>query len=196
MIRFFYNTYNRVMFLFNYLNPSNKGVPCEVCKMCVKYSQNAIASEDMCYSSSSSRIQEVSSKRYDGVLETRSPSHPVRIPTHLTLHFPRGPFAFCLRCQLFFLTVLALPSSISNSPRTLNTSSNWGGSRIFFFIFFGGGGGGERKDYVRASTSQARNPKSLIYGRGPGKLSGFFYALLCYLNIIFKHSDTNWDKKS
>ena len=27
------------------------------------------------------------------------------------------------------------------------------------------------------------------------KLSEVFYALVCYLSLIFKHSDTKWDKK-
>ena len=64
-----------------------------------------------------------------------------------------------------------------------------GGSRISF------GGGGGTKDYVCAPTPRSEVP----YGRGPGpawKLSVFVVdALSCYLSLILKHSDTEWDKK-
>ena len=67
-------------------------------------------------------------------------------------------------------------------------------------IFIGGGGGAE--DYVRASTSRARSPKSLTTRREyqkpeflPG-ISRVFDALSCYLTLIIKHCDTKWDKKN
>ena len=65
------------------------------------------------------------------------------------------------------------------------------------FSFRGGGGGA--KDYVRAHTSRARIPKS-ITARVQGSLRAMealrvFYALLCYLSLMLKHSDTKWDKK-
>ena len=40
------------------------------------------------------------------------------------------------------------------------------------------------------------------FGRGPGpafgamEALGFVNALSCYMCLIFKHSDTNWDKKN
>ena len=63
------------------------------------------------------------------------------------------------------------------------------------------GGGGGAKDYARARTSWAQNPKSLIIIRpgsragplkGPGSSRGFD-ALSCYLSLICKHSDTKWE---
>ena len=59
------------------------------------------------------------------------------------------------------------------------------------------GGGGGAKDYVRPC------PKPKVpYGQGPGPdykapgSSSVFYALLCYLSLISKHSDTKLDKKN
>ena len=56
---------------------------------------------------------------------------------------------------------------------------NRGRSRIFI------GGGGGIKDYVR--YGQVQGP---LKGRGSSQV--FFYAVSCYLSLIFKNSDTKW----
>ena len=60
------------------------------------------------------------------------------------------------------------------------------------------GGGGGANNYVRV-----HDMTSLLYGRGPGpcrlralEALGGFYALPCYLSLIFKHSDTNGIQKT
>ena len=56
----------------------------------------------------------------------------------------------------------------------------------------GGGGGGWRM-IMCAHAHHEREPRSPFYCRGPAL--GFFDALSCYLSLLFKHSDTKWDKK-
>ena len=62
-----------------------------------------------------------------------------------------------------------------------------GGSRIFM-----GGGGGGAKDYMRARTSQARNPMSLMAGRRGGggglMISRAIWASI--LSILIQQWDT------
>ena len=68
-----------------------------------------------------------------------------------------------------------------------------GGSRILIW-----GARGDTKDYVRALVHcEGEFP----YGRGPGLTKGprssrVLEALLCYLSLIFKHSDTKWNLKT
>ena len=54
--------------------------------------------------------------------------------------------------------------------------------------FHGGGGGGRRKDNLRARTVGERNAKSLSAAAGVHDSSRVFYALSCYLSLIFEHS--------
>ena len=54
---------------------------------------------------------------------------------------------------------------------------------------------------MSAGTLRARKSKSLSAGvqgplNGPGSSIGFINALSRHLRLIFKHSDTKWDKKN
>ena len=66
-----------------------------------------------------------------------------------------------------------------------------------FSFGVGGGGGGTQKIMCAHGPMHIKSAKPKVpYRRGPGPGSSWvFYALSCYLILIFKHSHTKWDLK-
>ena len=60
---------------------------------------------------------------------------------------------------------------------------------------------GGAKDYARTLAHYERETQSPFRQESRTRLRalealGHFYARLCYMRLIFKHSDTKWDKKT